>query len=168
MAFPPPLPSSLALLSFRLPKTRLVYSFWILSACSSFSIHFLLCTSSFSFPFLFLTLDRSSSVSLSFACFILSHCAYRGMMYQLRARRTRAPNPFPLFILGRKFSIATFRSTPIPHVLLLNLKRADLILLLEPPSQAYPDVSVQLVEGSRRIDRSVVAGPTSYQRVDRL
>src|SRR5712691_9121567 len=78
MAFPPPLPSSLALLSFRLPKTRSVYSFWILSACSSFSIHFLLCTSSFSFPFLFFTLVRSSLFSFSFSCFILSHCAYRG------------------------------------------------------------------------------------------
>lgn len=90
------------------------------------------------------------------------------IMDQLRMRRTRTPNPFPLFILSREFSIAPFRPTPIPHVLLLDLKRADLILLLEPPSQASPNVSVQLVEGSRRIARSVVTGPTSYQGVDCL
>src|SRR5260370_35168253 len=92
----------------------------------------------------------------------------RAIIYQIRARPTRAPNPFPFFILSPKFSIAAFWPTAIPHVLLLDLQRADLILLLEPPPQAYPNVSVQLVEGSRRIDRSVVTGPTSYQGLDGL
>src|SRR5438876_7236525 len=56
MAFPPPLPSSLALLSWLLHKTLFLCSFWIRSACSSFCIHSLLCTSPFSLPFSLLML----------------------------------------------------------------------------------------------------------------
>src|SRR5439155_2995093 len=58
MAFPPHLPSSLALLSWLSHKTRFLCSFWIRSACSSFCIHSLLCASPFSLPFSLLTLHR--------------------------------------------------------------------------------------------------------------
>src|SRR6202171_2505975 len=89
-------------------------------------------------------------------------------MDQLRAHRSRTPNPISFCILSCEFSIATFWSPTMPHVLFPDLERTDTILLLEPPSQAYPDVSVQFVEDSGRIDCSVVTGPPSYQGVDGL
>src|SRR2546426_4400052 len=48
------------------------------SACSSFSLHSLLCISPFSLPFLFLTLESYSLVPFLLACFVLSRCATRG------------------------------------------------------------------------------------------
>src|SRR2546422_4129515 len=50
------------------------------SACSSFSLHSLLCISPFSLPFLFLTLESYSLVPFLLACFVLSRCATRGQM----------------------------------------------------------------------------------------
>ncbi len=55
-----------------MPESRFV------SACSSFSLHSLLCVSPFSLPFFFVTLERSSSVPFLLACFVLSRCATRG------------------------------------------------------------------------------------------
>ena len=52
------------------------------------------------------------------------------------------------------------------HVLFLYLERAYPILLLQPAPQSYPDIAVELIKHSTRVDRSVVARPSSYQRVD--
>src|SRR5215467_4789067 len=92
----------------------------------------------------------------------------RAIMDQFGAHGSRPPDPRSFRILGCEFGIAAFWPIPMPHVLLLDLERTDVILLLEPPSQAYPDVLIQFVKGSGRVDCAVVASPASYQRIDRL
>src|SRR2546421_9013610 len=85
---------------------------------------------------------------------------------QVRACGSRTPDPCSFRVLGGEFSIASFWSIPMPHVPFPDLQRTHLILLLYPPSQSYPDVLVEFVEGSGRVDGSVITGPSSYQSID--
>ncbi len=88
------------------------------------------------------------------------------IMNQFRMHRPFSPQPSSFRILGSKFSIASFWPIPMPHVLFPDLIRANTILLLQPSSESHPDVPVKLVKNSTGVDCSIVAGPSSYQRID--
>ena len=83
----------------------------------------------------------------------------RAVMDQCGAHCSFSPQPPSFRILGGEFSIASFWPVAMSHELLLSLERASPILLLQPAPQSYPDISVELVKNSTRVDRSVVAPP---------
>src|SRR6266487_2875163 len=79
-----------------------------------------------------------------------------------------APNPFSTCFLGCKLVSASFRSRLVMHILTFYLFWPDLVLLLYPVLESEPDVSVELMEGLRRIDRPVIVGPSANHRIDGL
>src|SRR5512135_2160144 len=79
-----------------------------------------------------------------------------------------APNPLPICFLGSKFISASFGSRLVWHEPSSDLFWPDAILLLQPFSQPEPDVTIELVEGLCRVDRPVISGPSSNDRINGL
>ncbi len=92
----------------------------------------------------------------------------RSMVDEFGLCRSVAPDPFPLCILGSTFISASFRPRLMGHIPASYFLWPDTILLFQPFSEPEPDVAVEFVEGFRRIDRPVVGGPPSNDRIGGL
>src|SRR6266487_2589973 len=67
-----------------------------------------------------------------------------------------------------KFASDYFGPRLVSHIPSLYLFWPDLILLLQPFLESEPDVTVELVKGFCRVDRPIVSGPSSNDRIDGL
>src|SRR5260370_25295678 len=81
---------------------------------------------------------------------------------------TVAPDPYPICLLDCKFVSPSFRPRLMWHIPSSYLLWPDPIFLLQPFPELEPDIPVELVEGFCRIDRTIVAGPSSNDRIDGL
>ena len=92
----------------------------------------------------------------------------RSMVDELGLCRRVAPDPFSLYILSSKFISASFRPRLMWHEPSSDLFWPDAILLSQPFPEPEPDVAIEFVKGFRRVDRSVVGGPSPNDRIDGL
>ena len=92
----------------------------------------------------------------------------RSVVDEFGLRCSIAPNPFSLDILSCKFVSASFRPRLMWHIPSSYLLWPDTILLFQPFSEPEPDIVIEFVKGFCRVDRPVVRGPSSNDRIDGL